>query len=78
MKRRAFLRQVALGGGALALGPRWAAARPRPADPAALARWTELLDYARWSPSPHNVQPWRLRVLSATEARLYQVSHHKR
>lgn len=33
--------------------------------------WTELIEYARWSPSPHNVQPWRLKVLSKTKAELY-------
>jgi len=27
----------------------------------AAARWRELLEDARWAPSPHNVQPWRLR-----------------
>ena len=33
--------------------------------------WTELLEYARWSPSPHNVQPWKLKLLSETKADLY-------
>jgi hypothetical protein len=33
--------------------------------------WLDLLDYARWCPSPHNVQPWKLKILSATEALLY-------
>ena len=32
--------------------------------------WRELVDYARWCPSPHNVQPWKVRILSATEAEL--------
>ena len=72
MNRRIFLWRAALGTGLAVLGPRGAGAlAPRPAPtPAALVRWTELLDYARWSPSPHNIQPWRLRVLSATEAQL--------
>jgi nitroreductase len=26
--------------------------------------WTTLLETARYAPSPHNVQPWRLRILS--------------
>src|SRR4051794_5499069 len=32
--------------------------------------WEELVDVARWAPSPHNMQPWKVRVLSATEAEL--------
>jgi hypothetical protein len=32
--------------------------------------WNELVEVARWAPSPHNVQPWKLRPLSATEAEL--------
>ena len=33
--------------------------------------WREAAAYARWTPSPHNIQPWRLRVLSAHEAEVY-------
>lgn len=33
--------------------------------------WSELLDYARWTPSPHNVQAWKLKIISNTEADLY-------
>ena len=33
--------------------------------------WTELVDYARWCPSPHNVQPWKVKVISSEEAHLY-------
>jgi hypothetical protein len=29
--------------------------------------WATAAAYARWAPSPHNVQPWRLRLRSATE-----------
>jgi len=36
-------------------------------------RWRRLLDYARWAPSPHNIQPWRLQPLSETEAELLYV-----
>ena len=35
--------------------------------------WDALAEYARWSPSPHNVQPWQLRVRSETEADLFYV-----
>ncbi|MBO2030468.1 hypothetical protein J4D99_03605 [Siccationidurans ginsengisoli] len=68
MKRRTFLWQAALGLGAATLGASRVRAAGTPA--AAGARWSLLLDYARWSPSPHNIQPWRLRVLSDTEAEL--------
>jgi Nitroreductase family len=32
--------------------------------------WRELLDDARWAPSPHNTQPWKLRVIEEREAEL--------
>ena len=71
MQRRDFLGRAALGAGFALLGPLRQVAQARPTSRAARARWAELVDYARWSPSPHNVQPWKLRVLSDTEARLY-------
>ena len=33
-----------------------------------MERWRRLLDYARWAPSPHNIQPWRLKPLDEREA----------
>jgi hypothetical protein len=33
-------------------------------------RWQELLEHARWAPSPHNGQQWLLEVVSADHARL--------
>src|SRR5689334_1160562 len=33
--------------------------------------WTDLLETAVHAPSPHNVQPWRIRILSDTEADLF-------
>ena len=36
-------------------------------------RWRTLLDYARWAPSPHNIQPWLLRPVSDDEADLLYV-----
>jgi hypothetical protein len=33
--------------------------------------WRNIINYARWSPSPHNVQPWKIKVISTTEADLY-------
>lgn len=35
-----------------------------------MSLWRELLETAIQAPSPHNVQPWRLRILNDTEADL--------
>jgi hypothetical protein len=36
----------------------------------AAAVWRDLVEVARWAPSPHNMQPWRVRPRSATDADL--------
>lgn len=33
--------------------------------------WEELVNYARWCPNVHNLQPHKIKVVSATEALLY-------
>ena len=33
--------------------------------------WQEILNDARWAPSPHNTQPWLVRPLSPEAAELY-------
>lgn len=33
--------------------------------------WREILSIARYAPSPHNVQPWRLKLFSPREAGLF-------
>jgi len=33
--------------------------------------WFSLLQYARWTPSPHNVQAWKLKIISDSSAELY-------
>lgn len=33
--------------------------------------WAELVDYARWCPSVHNLQPHKVKILSPAEAMLY-------
>src|ERR1700731_475889 len=33
--------------------------------------WSTLLETAIQTPSPHNVQPWRVRLVSEQEAELY-------
>ncbi|MBC7900541.1 MAG: nitroreductase family protein [Saprospiraceae bacterium] len=35
--------------------------------------WHELLETAIQAPSPHNVQPWRVKVLNETEAELHRI-----
>jgi nitroreductase len=35
-----------------------------------LGPWRALVDLARWAPSPHNIQPWRLLIRSARESEL--------
>jgi nitroreductase len=37
---------------------------------AAMSIWTDLLETAVHTPSPHNVQPWRIRIVSETQADL--------
>ena len=32
--------------------------------------WTELIEVARWAPSPHNIQTWKVRPRSESEADL--------
>lgn len=35
--------------------------------------WNELLDIARWAPSPHNTQPWKLHPVNEMQADLFLV-----
>lgn len=43
------------------------------ADTDAMDIWRELLAVARWAPSPHNTQPWKVRVLDDRNAELFMV-----
>ncbi len=36
-----------------------------------LPSWKELVDYARWCPTVHNLQPQKLKIISEIEAELY-------
>jgi hypothetical protein len=69
MQRRHFLHSLTLAAAWTALRPLSPARAAAPPD--ARQRWQELLEYARWAPSPHNVQPWKLKILSATRAQVY-------
>lgn len=33
--------------------------------------WNELLEYALWTASPHNVQPWKIKIISDYEAEIF-------
>ncbi len=33
--------------------------------------WYELIEYARWCPTIHNLQPHKIKIISSTEAELY-------
>ena len=39
--------------------------------PNSLPSWYELVEYARWCPTVHNLQPHKIKIISATEAELY-------
>ncbi len=36
-----------------------------------LPPWKELVDYARWCPTVHNLQPHKIKIISESEAELY-------
>ena len=81
MERRHFLRGMGLAGIAPVLS---ACARTFRISPDVMAKpeggphdgrdpegvWQEGAAYARWAPSPHNIQPWLLRVVSPTHCEL--------
>jgi hypothetical protein len=69
--RRKFLKQIA---GMATLGFLFYPFKRIFGSPAAgqkLPGWKELVDYARWCPSVHNLQPHRIKIISETEAELY-------
>jgi hypothetical protein len=35
--------------------------------------WKQLIEHARYAPSPHNTQPWRIKVTNANNAEIYYV-----
>ena len=39
-------------------------------DDPGVDRWHDLVEYARWAPSPHNIQPWQLAPVTDVEAEL--------
>jgi hypothetical protein len=70
MQRREFIKYAGiLSLAALAGKSIIARAAAQPEDSNDL--WLKILDYARWSPSPHNTQPWKVKLLNQREAELY-------
>lgn len=39
--------------------------------------WREIIEVARWAPSPHNTQPWQLREIDGERAELYMLSSRR-
>ena len=70
MKRREFFTAAGLFSGALFL-PFSKLTGKNIFRGNAVKIWAELIDYARWCPSPHNVQPWKMKLISEEEAHLY-------
>lgn len=77
MRRREFLRGAGLAGAAPLLAACARSISPLAGAIAAIPEngdphgaWREGAAYARWAPSPHNIQPWLLRVVSSTHAEL--------
>lgn len=69
--RRSFLTRMAwLAGGTLGLSSLAKAFSPNN-NSESYPKWEELVEWARWCPSVHNLQPHKLKVLSPTEAELY-------
>lgn len=68
MERRSFIKNISLAIGASLLMPGSLFSSENNEDQ---LPWMELLDYARLAPSPHNLQPWKIKVISDTEAELY-------
>jgi len=68
MNRNQFLRSAGL----LTAGFMWPIERLFASSNRGSANlWPELLEYARWCPSPHNVQCWKLKILDEKRASLY-------
>lgn len=34
-------------------------------------RWKDILEHARFAPSPHNIQPWKIKIINDTQADIY-------
>lgn len=73
MNRREFLKNLAAAGIPIVLsGKLMASEHPFSAsEEETLEVWKQILDYARWAPSAHNIQPWKIKLESAEEAKIY-------
>ncbi|MEP6594950.1 MAG: hypothetical protein ABJA71_03340 [Ginsengibacter sp.] len=68
--RRLFLKKSLMAGMACAGNP-FRQFLPSFRNETKYPAWSELVEYARWCPSVHNLQPHKLKIISQTEAELY-------
>lgn len=66
--RRKFIKSGILSLGGLLLSP---AILKSQAASKEYSYWFDILEYARWAPSPHNMQPWKIEILSPKKATLF-------
>ena len=67
--RRSFLKNASLLASGILFAP--LAGYSRTNNQETFKNWISILEYARWAPSPHNMQPWKVELISATKAKLY-------
>lgn len=69
--RRTFLKKIGLLSISTFRFPSILTATPQEKPPASSNIWYEILEYARWCPTIHNMQPHKVKILSNTEAILH-------
>ena len=66
--RRKFLKTGILSLGGILLSPTILNSKSKSKE---YSYWIDIIEYARWAPSPHNMQPWKIEILSSKKATLY-------
>lgn len=69
--RRAFLKKSLLSTFPLALPDAFLQFLAPAEKEQSLPSWSTLINYARWCPSVHNLQPHKIKIITPTEAELY-------
>jgi hypothetical protein len=69
--RQEFLKQALMGIAVATLSPFQRLMGNNSTQESILPKWADLIEYARWCPTVHNLQPHKIKVISATEAHLY-------
>lgn len=71
MERKVFIKSLLLSiAGSTLLSNMANAENILPTSEDGQKRWMDILEYARWCPSPHNTQPWKVKIISDTEAHI--------